>query len=281
LDETDYIQVTKNYYALRREWFAMDLQARHLDFCTCVAKRRKNLLFTDQSACAIRQIPRQDLYEIRPHCISETRKPSDVIRWHYGSRDPKASIIDGFLVASPMRIICDMANSDSPESLLRAINHCLYKKSFTKKQLLQELEKQPSHMHGKKLIRRLLRFATPQCESPLETLAWIAIYKAGFVMPQQQIGIDGDQSFFARVDMFWKLPSGTKLVLELDGMLKYEESGSLKAEKIREDTLRKMGYEVARATWSDVMEGSLVPMLIDRKVPLRRDFTGTFPKRER
>jgi very-short-patch-repair endonuclease len=204
----------------------------------------------------------------------------DIIHWHHGLRDRNATILYSLLFASPSRIICDLAKADSPESLLVSINHCLYKKMFTKEKLLKELEKQPGNMHGKKLLRRLLRFATPLCESPLETLAWIAIYKAGFVMPRQQVGIRGGYGFFARTDMVWKRPGGKELILELDGLLKYEKEDSLKAEKVREHELRKMGYEVIRATWNDVVQGELGPLLTENKVPLRRHFTGTFPKRE-
>jgi hypothetical protein len=258
----------------------MTWEARNLDFCRCVSTRRKGLLFTGQSACAALGIPRTDPFTIWPHCISEIRKPVDVIRWNHGMRDRNAAVVGELLFASPVRIICDLAKADSPESLLVSINHCLYKKMFTKAKLLKEMEKQPGNMRGKKLLRRLLRFATPLCESPLETLAWIAIYKAGFVMPQQQVGIRGDYGFFARTDMLWKLPGGKNLILELDGLLKYEKEGSLKAEKVREHELRKMGYDVIRTTWNDVVHGELEPLLMEYKVPRRRHFTGTFPKRE-
>jgi very-short-patch-repair endonuclease len=279
LEETEYLQVTGKYYARRSEWAVMKTVARHVDFCRCVSKRRKDLLFCGQSACAILKIPRLDSYEMRPNCISDKRRSDDDIHWHYGPRDPNALVIDDTLVTSPIWTICDLAKTDTSESLLVSLNHCLNKKMFTKKQLLKELETRPVNMPGKNLLRRLLRFATHKCESPLDTLAWIKIYKAGHVLPQQQVGIRGANGFYARADMFWKLSGNRQLILELDGMLKYKEEGSLGIEKIREDQLRKMGYEVIRATWPDVVKSSnLLSALTDRKVPIRRDFKGTFPK---
>ena len=41
-------------------------------------------------------------------------------------------------------------------------------------------------------------------------------------------------------------------VVEFDGALKYATSADLVAEKLREDRLRELGYEVVRVTWADL-----------------------------
>jgi hypothetical protein len=218
----EYIQIAEHYYAVRDEWFQLTKEEQHLEMCVCAAKHRKHLMFTGDSARVIRGIPRLGIPGVKPHCLSDIRKTSDeVIQWHFGSLDPNASIIGGLLVVSEVQMICDLATSDTTESLLVSINHCLHKGLFTKEQLLSVLNDR-SYMKGGALLKRLLRFATPKCESPLETIAMLAIYKAGLTMPQQQVVIrDNNQAFIGCVDMYWEVRK-RKIVLELDGQLKYK-----------------------------------------------------------
>jgi very-short-patch-repair endonuclease len=234
-------------------------------------------MFTGDSARLIKGIPRLGHPELKPHCLSDKRKNSDVIEWHYGKLDPNAVVQNGYLVVSDIRMICDLATTDTPECLLVSLNHCLHEELFTKEQLLAALENRPG-MKGGNLLKRLLRFATPKCESPLETIATIYIYKAGLKMPQQQVDFYEKGRRFARVDMYWEVRK-RKIVLELDGQIKYKDEQVRFREKIREDKLREQGCEVIRATWSDVMNGQLVQKLIDKNIPLRRNFSGTFPQR--
>lgn len=49
-----------------------------------------------------------------------------------------------------------------------------------------------------------------------------------------------------------------RVVVEFDGMLKYENPADLAAEKLREDRLRALGYEVVRLTWADLADAEVV-----------------------
>ncbi len=53
------------------------------------------------------------------------------------------------------------------------------------------------------------------------------------------------------VDFLWR---DQRTVGEADGMLKYDESGALRREKLREEELRACGLEVVRNTWDDVWQ---------------------------
>lgn len=276
LPRSSYVQIAKNYYAVRTEWTNMSKKEQHLDMCACVALRRKQLLFTGQSACSIYNIPRLDSFEMRPNCISEKVKGSDIIRWHHGNLDPNARVIGDFHVASPLRTIFDLAKYDSPESLLVSINHCLFNKLFDTNEFAAELMKRPGILKIR-LLRRLLRFANEKCESPLETIAWIELYKAGFVLPQQQVDIFDNHKFVGCVDMCWEF-RGRKVVLELDGNIKYAVGDDLLAEKRRENNIRKVGCEVYRAEWREVKGGEFIQMMNEIGMPKRRHFTGTFPQ---
>ncbi len=48
------------------------------------------------------------------------------------------------------------------------------------------------------------------------------------------------------------LVDGTKVVLEFDGLVKYDTGTALVGEKRREDRLRALGFEVVRIIWADL-----------------------------
>ena len=270
LDESKYIEVAKNYYAVIEEWDKKNSSERHLEFCYCFSERRKNLLFTGQSACSIYGIPRVDPFEVRPHCIRENTMRTDIICWRYGKTDEHARTLNGLKVVSPIRGIWDLEKYDTSYSLLTSINHCLYKKLFSKEKFLTALNSEQKRP-GRKRLFKLISLATHKCESPLETLAWIAINNAGFHNPKQQVHIYDKQHFVGRVDMCWE-NGNNKVVLELDGLNKYEDRNVLVAEKIREDKLRFIGYELVRATWKDVRDGKLIKMLNEKNISKKRNY---------
>ena len=270
LDESIYIEVAKNYFALRDEWDKKHASEKHLELCMCVAERRRNLHFSGQSFCAIRAISRLDAFDMRPSCISETTRRLEMIRWKYGKLDPDAEIVNGLSVVSPIRGIWDLAKDDTCQSLLATINDCLYQKLFTKAKLIESIEKNRKR-HGRKKLEKIVGLATEKCESALETLAWILINNGGFVFPKQQLEIYDKQQFIGRVDMCWEIGL-RKIILEVDGVGKYKDRNVLIAEKNREDKLRELGFEVIRATWKDAKSGNLVRKLNDQGIPRRRSY---------
>ena len=250
---------------------------KHLSLCACVTKRRNDFILTGPSALIAHGIARLDHIELRPHASCSTRRKSEFIRWHYRPAESKAKQKNGLLVVNPICAIIDAVMYDTPDSLLVSINHCLFNKLFSKQTFITELSAHKV-MKGQHCLERLIWFATAKCESPLETIAWIAIYKAGLVMPQQQmkIGIGQNQSAF--VDMYWEI-GRRRVILELDGRSKYSDNKVLFDEKLREDKLRAMGYEIIRCVWNDVTNGRLIQLLTDAGIPRRRYFGKTFPVR--
>lgn len=74
--------------------------------------------------------------------------------------------------------------------------------------------------------------------------------RARLPAPIQQAVIRSDGRFVARVDFLWE---EAKLVVEVDGMAKYQEAGALRDEKRRQNELVALGYTVLRFTWSDIV----------------------------
>jgi very-short-patch-repair endonuclease len=276
LDEREYIEVAKNFYAIRDGWAEIKFGKEHRAFCECVATRRKDLVFTGQSACAILKIPRYDAYEFRPHAVCSNHKSSGITRWHLGPPVDKVRTIGGTKVVSPVRAICDIAGEDSPESLLVSVNDCLYRRLFTKKQLLAEIRKREG-MKGRKSLERIVMLATDKSESPLETRGWLALYKAQFLMPTQQFRIYDKRVHIGRVDMYWEILN-RRIVLELDGRLKYRDDNVRVEEKIREDRMRELGYEYIRVMNKGVSNGEFMRKVLAKRIPKRRNFGLLFPE---
>lgn len=103
---------------------------------------------------------------------------------------------------------------------------------------------------------RTVALASPLSESAGESRCRWVLLVLGLPSPEQQAEIiDRDGLFVARVDFLYR---AEKVVVEFDGMLKYDDPAALRREKLREDRLRELGYEVVRLTWADLADPALV-----------------------
>ena len=115
--------------------------------------------------------------------------------------------------------------------------------------------------------RRAVEFLDGRSESPGESLSRLRIHTAGLPAPalQQELRT-GSGVFVARPDFFWKDPG---VVGEFDGRGKYgaDEPGAtaeaIHREKLREDAIRSLGYEVVRWTWRELFEFDAVRTRLD------------------
>jgi very-short-patch-repair endonuclease len=103
---------------------------------------------------------------------------------------------------------------------------------------------------GIRRAREGLALFDERAESPLESLTRLALYRAGLPPPELQCVIGS-----YRVDFCWPL---ARLVLEVDGRLKYSSSEALFEEKRREDRIRGQGFRMLRGTWDDVVPDARV-----------------------
>jgi very-short-patch-repair endonuclease len=99
-----------------------------------------------------------------------------------------------------------------------------------------------------------------RAESAAESRTRWALKTLGFRMPEPQVEIlDERGEFVARVDFLY---ADIKLVIEVDGRLKYDTPQALWDEKLREDRLRELGYTIVRLTWADLDD----PQVVQNKV---------------
>ncbi len=115
-------------------------------------------------------------------------------------------------------------------------------------------------------VRRILPFADGRSESPGETRTRQLLRMMG--LPSTPQVVIQDAGFHARVDL---LLDEAPVVMEFDGFVKYgrpvrpgeQTPGEVVyAEKLREDRLRSLGFEVVRVTWSNLSD----PVALRRRV---------------
>jgi very-short-patch-repair endonuclease len=91
----------------------------------------------------------------------------------------------------------------------------------------------------------------PQRETAIESLAWVRFHEWGLPAPLMQVDIRDDRGHVGRVDFLWP---EHRLIVEVDGRVKYRDEAELWREKAREDRLRALGYRVIRCTWAELMD---------------------------
>jgi hypothetical protein len=97
---------------------------------------------------------------------------------------------------------------------------------------------------------KVIEFADGASESPLESRSRVAFALGGLPTPVLQADILLRTGRRARVDFLWEQ---WRVIGEADGRLKIQRPEDLWAEKLREDALRELGYEVVRWTWDEIV----------------------------
>jgi hypothetical protein len=90
-----------------------------------------------------------------------------------------------------------------------------------------------------------MALADARAESPLESASRGVIIEARLPRPELQQWIADDEGRSWRVDFLWR---EQRVIGEADGWVKYESIAELRAEKIREDSLRRAGWTIVRWT---------------------------------
>ncbi len=94
-----------------------------------------------------------------------------------------------------------------------------------------------------------VQLADARAESAGESRSRWVMRAASLPTPELQVWIRADDGFAARVDFLFR---EQRVIVEFDGLLKYASPHDLRAEKVREDRLRELGYEVVRLVWADL-----------------------------
>ncbi len=123
-------------------------------------------------------------------------------------------------------------------------------------------------LRGTARLRRTLAALDGKAESPGESRTRLVLLALGLPFETQVELRERSGKLVGRVDF---LVAG-RVVVEFDGAVKYAGANgpaALVAEKLREDRLRELGYEVVRITWSELARPEMIAARI-RAALLRR-----------
>ncbi|GAA5167594.1 DUF559 domain-containing protein [Ornithinimicrobium tianjinense] len=113
---------------------------------------------------------------------------------------------------------------------------------------------------GRRALQATLDRATGEHESAGETRCSEVMLALGLLSFERQVWIrDLSGAALGRVDFLFR---SRRTIVEFDGLMKYTSPEVLRQEKLREDRLRALGYEVVRLTWADLDDPGRVHELI-------------------
>lgn len=147
--------------------------------------------------------------------------------------------VDGCTGASPALVVAQTA-LHCPVSGLMSIDHALRREWVTVTKVAawsKALQHFPGHGH----LDLITRLADGRRESPLESRTAYMFDLWGWTL-QPQFPVPGSRY---RADG-WIV--GTRVLVESDGMGKYDRPGTLQAEKVRQDEVRLLGWGMVRVT---------------------------------
>ena len=164
--------------------------------------------------------------------------------------------IHGVPTTSAARTLYDLARSADIGLSVAMADVALSRRLVTSTELKSMVESNVNRP-GVRRARQILGFADGRSESVGESITRVRLRQLGLPVPELQGAIVGSQGeLVARVDFLFA-DFGT--ALEFDGKLKYEkllrvgESAAdvVYREKVREDKIRALGFDVVRLVWRD------------------------------
>ncbi|MCZ2847030.1 type IV toxin-antitoxin system AbiEi family antitoxin domain-containing protein [Modestobacter sp. VKM Ac-2978] len=184
----------------------------------------------------------------------------------------ETTVVDGVLTTDVTRTVVDLARTLTFESAVVTADAALAFGSTTAAQLRVVLQRMGS-VPGTRRAARVIAFADARSESVGESRSRVLLARSGLTPPELQVEVRRrDGSLVGRSDFGWV---ASRTLGEFDGRIKYgrllrpgESAGdAVYREKLREDEMRDLGWEVARWTWPEIDEAGVVA------ARLRRAFT--------
>jgi hypothetical protein len=186
-------------------------------------------------------------------------------------RPEEIATIDGLSVTSLARTTADCLRSYAYEKAV-AIGDAAIRAGLSRHELAESVG-QARNRVGSARARHLVGFVDGRSESVGESRSRIVLCRVGLPPGCLQFEVrDIDGRVVARTDFGWERE---RTVGEFDGRIKYgrlrrpgeDPEDAVFREKVREDRIRDLGFEVVRWTWSDLDQ----PQLLANR--LRRAFS--------
>ncbi len=208
-------------------------------------------LASHQSALALLNLPTWSLPMDPVHlCFVQgrTRTRERDLVMHSPAPAMRMALVDGWRSVDAATAAAQVAASGALDAAVCAADGALHRE-LTNVERFAEVVASWGSNRGARIVRAMLELTDGRSESPGETRLRLIVRRLGLaVTPQVWVTANGRRY---RVDL---LADEYPLILEFDGMVKYEGAGganALIAEKQREDDLRRE-HAVIRFAWHDL-----------------------------
>ncbi|PZF57422.1 hypothetical protein DEJ23_08050 [Curtobacterium sp. MCSS17_008] len=257
----------------RHEWDALDDRGRRrLVVRSRAAALRRCAVVSHRSAGVLWGLPELGRWDWRLHVtdplLEKTHVGRGVVR-HTGVLTPRDVVrLDGNAVTSLLRTVTDIVHVVPLEHAVLVLDHVLHLGTVPRDALERECTARAGG-RGSRVARTALDLADAESESAGESLSRVTMRELGVQPPVLQQEFTTDAGRF-RVDFWW--PS-TGVVGEFDGRAKYDDRETLRAEKRREDAIRRLPQVTGFARWcmrEAAAPALLAPVLLAAGLPLGR-----------
>lgn len=268
------VKLRRGSYVRAHDWEAADTRERHLMRADAAQHdARQELPFAGATAAAIwgmwvRDYPDEVVFLDR--WKGGGRSEPGVRRITAAAASAGVRRVDGRLVTDVARTAIDVARFADFTTAIGTLDWALWRRNphrVTRDQLAVELEKLPSTLR-RRFVERAITFASPLSDSYAESLARALMFEFGYDLPEQQAEFPHSRGVYF-VDFAWR---ARRVIAEFDGFGKYldpqmnggDPARVVLAEKLREDELRTMGFDVIRIYWVDLMNPVALMEKLDR-----------------
>lgn len=246
-------RVRRGVYADAEQWQALPPWDRYLARVHAQLLYDPTSVIVDESAAALRGVAiawgSRPVHVLRPDGHARS---SATLRIHTTRDAREIEEVDGILISSPITTAIDLARS-RPWAEGRAYSDALMRLDATiTRETLSAENAARSSSRGARHAGWVIDRASPIPESPLESLSLCAIEWSGFELPELQTTFAWEEGV-DRADFYWP---EERIIGEADGDAKYhlhdDPREALRAEKRREDRLRRRVNGFARWGWADL-----------------------------
>jgi hypothetical protein len=251
-----WVAIRRGLYSSAEQWarFSRTPGERHVLEILAALHRLPNAVAGFWSAGLLHGLPGPMTPLTRVHLIAGRGSPRrrDGIILDIAQLSPEHVVEDSaFRATTVARTVVDLARRTKPIDAVPVADAALARGLATREQLHSVLRFQAG-WPGRVQAAKVIDFADPRSESPLESRSRVCFEELGLPTPELQVEIcDEAGAFLARTDFLWKEHG---IVGEADGKAKYAQGTAhlLWNEKRREDAIRRLGWEVFRWTLSEI-----------------------------
>ncbi len=268
LEKNELTALEPGSYVLTESLPAHDVDdAVYLLRCLAAAED-SHLPLSHESAAAVHGLALLDTDRTRVHFAKSRTGGGRETRYrhvHSGLGDGSVVEVNGVLVSDLARTTVDVAAGKTFAEALAVVDSAL-RLGVTPDEIARELDRR--RVRGGAVVSAALRHGDGRSANPGESWGRAQMIEARLPSPDLQCRFVLSDGRVAFADYGW----GDRLIAEFDGLRKYcrdlkpgqSERDAVVAEKIREDRLRDLVFDVARWVVADLRRNAVVPMLKHR-----------------